>query len=840
MKLQAKILIVLAPFILVPLGALGWVAYTQQRDSIQQEALRQMETLIEQIERHIQARLDAARANVSVFSTSGVLKRYLLVDDEAQRYQLLQPGLLKLFASYQNAYPEYYEIRVLLPDGYEDTRSTTSPIANHTEEEGDTEHFRQMRESEQDVVIQLVHDTNVDAPALMASRRIRMVDTSVDPINATRKLRGYLVVTMSLDFLSDQAKSTRIGNSGHIFFSDEAGRVLFAPGHPRHGSAIPGTDMRRLLAGAHSGTLLTTEHLGGTYLLRGRQLHDNLYLFTALPEAELLASTNDLAVAAAALTLGTILITTSLLYVFLRSLLLTPLTKLGHAAREIGRGNLEIDLGFQRQDEIGALARSFEEMGRSLRGSHEQISYLAYHDSLTGLPNRRMFAELLKGAVAHARRHGEHLALLFLDVDDFKRVNDSLGHQVGDELLQEVADRFVQAVREYDCVSRGVPDEASNAVARLGGDEFIVLLPSLKRPLDAATVASRLLDAISHHLVVRGHEVHVNASIGITTYPQDGETASQLIKNADIAMYHAKAQGKNHYQFYTESMNIALVEHMALEGALRKAIARHELLLYYQPQVNAHTGAMVGVEALLRWRSPELGMVSPGAFIPLAEETGLIVPIGEWVLQEACRQNQAWQAVGLPPMPVSVNISNRQFSRPQFEETVKNALTASGLEPRYLDIELTETSIMDSPAQAAEILAGLKALGVQISMDDFGTGYSSLSALKRLPIDCLKIDQSFVHEITTDNDDAIIVSTIIAMSKSLNLKVIAEGVERPEQLEFLRENGCDLIQGYLFSKPVPADELTALLESPRLGYFQSATMTSGVEHRSGPRLGIVG
>jgi diguanylate cyclase (GGDEF)-like protein len=811
MKLRAKLSLLLLPSIALPLIVFGSIAHVEQRKSVVEESLRQLDTLVDQIARHVEARVEAARADMILFSNSRILKDYLLVEDEAQRYQLFQPGLLKLFASYQRANPEYEEIRVLLPDGYEDTRSTLTDIPNLTEDEGETGYFRVLARAEEDLVTQLVPAADDGEPALLLSHRIELVDGSIDPILAQPKLRGYLVVAMSLAFLREHVREAQIGHGGHIEVLAGDGRVLFCSDidHPHGPDPAPFFD--DLFASAEAESIRRVEHLDGMDLARGKKVHESIYLYAGLPEAELLASTRQIALVALLLTAGSIVLTAAILYSVLRSLVLGPLEQLGEATRQIGSGNLVTNVGIRRRDEIGALAASFEEMGRNLQQSHEQIAYLAYHDSLTGLPNRRMFFEELERSVVYAARHGNVVGLLFVDIDDFKRVNDVLGHQAGDDLLREIARRLSGVVRPYDTVSRGESREPRNAVARVGGDEFLILLPDLGEPLQAAGVAKRILEKLAAPIRVDAQAVHVKASVGITTYPQDGDTAEELIRNADIAMYHAKEGGKNLHRFYTAEMNTVMARRMEMENALRRALAGDELMLHYQPQVDAASGRIVATEALVRWRSPELGMVMPGIFIPLAEDSGLIGALGDWVLREACRQNKAWQDAGLPAVPVAVNISNRQFSEEGLERKVERVLADTGLAPRYLDLELTETSIMMEPDKAAATLVALKELGVTISMDDFGTGYSSLSALKRLPIDCLKIDQSFVRDIGPAGDDAAIVSTIIVMSKSLNLLVVAEGVEEEDQLAFLCEHGCDRIQGYLMSRPVPAPEMEALL-----------------------------
>jgi len=440
--------------------------------------------------------------------------------------------------------------------------------------------------------------------------------------------------------------------------------------------------------------------------------------------------------------------------------------------------------------------------------NEEQIRKLAYYDGLTLLPNRLLFTQKLETALNAARRQRRPLAMLFLDLDRFKQINDTLGHTLGDKLLQGVAERLGHCLRGSDTIARG---SSSDTVARLGGDEFIICLPEISRGEDAAKVASRILDSLKSPFRLDEHEVFATGSLGISLYPNDGETVEALLKNADAAMYHAKDSGRGNFQFYDESMNAKAMQRLSMENRLRKALERQELLLHFQPQVDMDTGRIIGVEALARWMNPDLGLVPPGSFIPLAEETGLILPIGEWVLRTACAQIREWQNKGHDSLRMAVNLSGRQFRQQEILQTVRDTVQAVGLDPRFLELEITETILLQDVEENVRILADLKALGVRISLDDFGTGYSALSYLKRFPIDILKIDRSFIRDISTDPDDGAITSAIIAMAKGLGIAPMAEGVETPEQRTFLYRRGCRLMQGFLFGKPMPPDQMEPLL-----------------------------
>ncbi len=435
------------------------------------------------------------------------------------------------------------------------------------------------------------------------------------------------------------------------------------------------------------------------------------------------------------------------------------------------------------------------------RAMTRKMTHLAQHDSLTDLPNRVLLNDRLREAIVLSRRHQRELSVLFLDLDRFKHINDSMGHVVGDRLLQSVARRLFACVR------------SSDTVGRQGGDEFVVLLWEVRRAEDAAIAAAKILEAVRKPHLIDEHELHVTASIGIVTYPEDGTDVETLMKKADLALYHAKATGRDSYQFFKPEMNARAIERQSLEDSLRYAIERQELVLHYQPKFNLATGGIIGAEALIRWRHPQRGLIPPGQFISIAEECGLIVPIGRWVLREACRQARAWQTAGLPPLCVAINVSAVELRAPGFVAGVRATLKETGLEPRYLELELTETLLIEDSRSVAEVLKELKDIGVLLALDDFGTGYSSLSQLKRFPIDALKIDQSFVRDLTTDEDDAGIVTAVIGMGKSLHMRVVAEGVETREQLQILQEHGCPQGQGYYFCRPLPAEEFRRLLEN---------------------------
>jgi diguanylate cyclase (GGDEF)-like protein len=566
------------------------------------------------------------------------------------------------------------------------------------------------------------------------------------------------------------------------------------------------------------------EHIGIVYLRSDiKAVHERLIWFLGIVAAVLLVS----------------LLVTIVLSTRLQRIITDPLLRLSAIARQIRTNkNYSLRVTGQGKDELGHLITDFNAMldeiqsrddelmehrskleervmqrtseleiaNARLAASKEQaeavakrMEYHAHHDALTGLPNRILLNDRITAELAHARRQHGMAALLYLDLDRFKIINDSLGHAVGDQLLRVIARRLGNCVREEDMV------------ARLGGDEFMVLLPRISGSSDAGRIARKIIDCLLDPISCNGHELHITTSVGISIYPYDGTDSETLIKHADISMYRAKELGRNKSVYFTAEMNAGSRKQLALETNLRQAVAKHQLKLHYQPKIDISRNTIVGVEALLRWEHPTMGTISPMEFIPVAEDSGLIIPIGEWVLNTAFTQLKKWHKAGYAYLTMAVNLSSAQLSWPGFEEVVEKTLQAANLDANMAELEVTENVTMENLESAIIVLEKLKSLGISIAMDDFGTGYSSLSHLRRLPVDVVKIDQSFVREIPDSHEDVLIAQAIIAMAHSLNLSLVVEGVENVRQLNFFRQQGCNIVQGFLFSKPVEPDGILRML-----------------------------
>ena len=804
MRLPTKILLLITPLVVVPILTIGIAAFGLIRDADFERAAGETATLAQQMELRLQATVSAARANLELFAQSSLLHRYIFAEEEDVRYLLLQPSLLRQFASYQRAYPEYFEIRLKDAIGEEDARVSLRPGAGSGGHAGTALVTEYLRTSPEAIHHQFLRDPYTGELILKAGKRLAFREPHLDPVTAPLQDRGYLLIHVSLTPIIAQAAQALRGSAGY-FITDRQGLVVFGGSVLEDYPALESWQVGSLLQGVAEGRAVTLPLGGQATVAHGLELDDQFLLFAAQSLSETQSSSRSLGIKVILVTLGAVLLATGVLFGVLRYLLVNPLNRLSLAARAIGSGDLDHPIGIASRDEVGLLANTFQDMCENLRESNRQISFLAYHDSLTGLPNRLMFREFVTQSIAHARRHGERLALLFLDIDDFKKINDSVGHPAGDELLQRFAKRLTICLRDEDMVSR-------YNMARLGGDEFLVMLTDIGRPYDLGRVASRVVSPFEEPVALADQEFLITASIGISVFPEDGDDCDTLIRNADAAMYHAKNLGKGDYQFFSHELNAAIVERVRTETRLRPALERGEFVLHYQPQVDLRTGEIVGLEALIRWNQPELGLVPPDQFIPLAEESGLIVPIGLWVVESVCAQIADWRERGLIPVPIAFNVSAAQINRPGLAEGIAAAMRTHHVEPEMLEVELTETAVMQAPDRAIATLNAIAELGLRISLDDFGTGYSSLSHLRRFAINQLKIDRSFVHDIGTDPDDAAIVTGVIALAQSLGLGVIAEGVESAEQKTFLLAHGCRLGQGYYFGHPQPAAGVEALLQ----------------------------
>jgi diguanylate cyclase (GGDEF)-like protein len=813
-KLRTKFLLLLGPLLGASLVAVGVLGYNALRRTSEENTFEQMRHVVDQVSGVVNTLVRTATANAELFSHHLIVEQYVLSSPE-ERYALLQRPLLRTFRAFQAAYPEYYELRIILPDGTEDARWTHEPIANATEDESGQPLFLRLQESQ--AATALIERNADDGRMVLHVATPLMLREAGAPATSEPLLHGYLAMTVTLDSLSAALGTTRITPTHMSFVTDVEGRVLLESQPGRLGADLPPDLFAKLRAGADGGRLVEADLAGERHYFRGAQAQPGVFLFTALPRAELLASSDRLRERVTPIVLGAIAITLGLLFIAFHRLVVAPLRALEIVVQRIGEGDLNVSVEGHSQDEIGELARAFGEMSRNLGESHEQIRQLAYHDGLTGLPNRRSFNEQLEKAVSYARRHEETFAVLFVDFDNFKRINDTVGHQAADALLRQLSEALGEIIRGDDVLALSRHAETESVVSRVGGDEFVVLLPHTRDRFSPGIVARRILEQLGNPIRVADQELFVTASIGIATFPEDGETGDVLVRNADTAMYHAKQQGKASYQYYSHAMNVASVKRLTLETALRRALEQERLELHYQPVVDLTTRRIVGAEALLRWNDPQLGYISPATFIPLAEESGLILPIGEWVIQRGCQQAQQWRRDGLPEIPVSVNVSAVQFSRQNLCGLVTRALDSSGLHPALLGIEITESALMSVRERAVELLEQLRALGVRLALDDFGTGYSSLSYLRRFPISTLKIDRSFVSEIPANSHTASITEAIISMAHVLGLRVVAEGVEQGPQIDLLEGWGCDAVQGFYYSAAVPAAKFAEMLASTHLG-----------------------
>jgi diguanylate cyclase (GGDEF)-like protein len=752
---------------------------------------------------------DQMAATVGYAATDIDRKIQLRVDILKELAQSITPAMLADPVKLQRLLEQRSTFKALFPTGVFVANRQGRNIAEYPPLEGRLGGFVGDFAYFQEVIAK--GEIAISKPLLGRFSRQPVVTVGVPLLDASRATAGVLVGPM---YLSDQnlfgqLEQTKLGKSGFFLVASPRDRLFVsASDKKRIMQAMPAKGVNpmfdRRVEEGFEGPGVTTNSLGIEALSLSRNMKSTgWFVLAAVPTEEAFAPIvtlkRQIYLAALLMTLVMIAI---LRFVLARQL--APLVDAGvRMRRMIESKEAFAPIPVKRKDEIGELVENFNQLVLWRKVAEHQMEFLAHHDALTGLPNRLLVQDRFEQAKAYADRAKSKVALLFLDLDNFKTINDSLGHTVGDSLLKQIASRLGECVRDTDTISRQ------------GGDEFLIVLPDLHDADAAAPVLVKVMERLQQPFHAEGHELATSVSIGIAIYPDDGAGFDTLLKTADMAMYRAKDAGRNTYCFFDEQMNVEAVENLAMRNGLKRAVARGEFVLHYQPKINLSTEVVVGAEALIRWNHPEFGLIPPARFIPIAEESGLIVPIGEWVMREACRQAMAWRRAGLPGLTMAVNLSAAQFKRGDLEQSVINALEETGFDPNDLELELTESILIHNTENVLATVKRLKLMGLKLSIDDFGTGYSSLSYLKRFAVDKLKIDQSFIRDLATDPDDAAIVRAIIEMAHSLNLTTIAEGVENESMLAQLRIFHCDEVQGYLFARPMPAEEFKRYLSEKR-------------------------
>jgi diguanylate cyclase (GGDEF)-like protein len=810
--LRSKLLLISLLLGLVPLALTCAGAYWYFENKLSKEAFHYQRDMLNQLEINASSEIRSLEEMMRQLAADGVLGKYFETESELRPY-LMQPAVLRLFAGYGRLNSHVKAVALYDVDGKVDTYYSLE---------------RRILSGDQGAEIISVHEelpgavhVTVEAASEGAWQE-DMVRATIPVVRSKRSRKtlksedrtfGYLAVWHSLAPWQDMLKQTKMGNT-QFFFVDDFGRVFIG------GSTLPfeslDVEAMKALAVSDEGypELYLNDH-GHTQVLSMRLLVEGMWLGALIDRDAIVRDARNFLWVMLPALLVVLLVTGLIFYLQVIRLLIQPVEHLTNATRKIARGNYKQKLNINSKDELGELALAFQHMGDQLEESSKRIRELAFFDPLTSLPNRATLKNSLVAAIKKARRSHTKLAVLFIDLDDFKKVNDSFGHAAGDELLMQVAKRLQASVRQDEMLA-GVDGELGHdsLVSRRGGDEFNAIVTGVRRVHEVAVVAERIIENVIQPVQLMGAEVSVSASVGVAIYPDDGESADVLLRNADLAMYEAKAQGKNNYHVFTEAINQQVHERLNLEHAIHDGLRKGEFELYYQPKINLQNMQVVGLEALIRWNHPQRGLVSPAEFIPLAEESSLIFDIGNWVLGEALNQLQMWGDRVPPGVRVAINISPRQLAQETIAEQIVEMAGHFEVPLNRLDVEVTETSLLHDEAAASKQLQALRSRGVSISLDDFGTGYSSLTFLRRLPIDVVKIDRSFVAQLATEGDDQAIVKSLMEMCRRLKLRIVAEGIETADQLSFLVANDCHEAQGYLFSKPMPADKVVAFLRQP--------------------------
>ena len=803
MKLKNKLLGVLIPLILIPILIVGTIAYSYLQSTALTSASAQINSLSKQLEISVRTQIENTEDSLISLSKNILVKEYFTADQDS-RYSLLQKPLSRLLKKHQITYPDQYEIRILLPDGYEDLRVTNQPDKNYTDNESQSEFFQKLAPVNGSSQYFFYTNKDNNSSSILIVKPIFLNNEKTDSYGTEAKFRGYLALTVSPKFITESFSSLQPEFSINLVVSDDSNTSYLTTDSNLSIQSIINDDEK-----FSDDKVNFIIHQNKNYLVSSNSALKGIKFYIFSSTEQFFQSANKLWKTTMILSAIVILIAAIILYVVITRMIILPLETLTIAAQKISQGKVNTLPAITKKDEIGNLFREFSQMSQNLKTSTEQIEELAYFDNLTGLPNKVTFFETIIRLIDRSEKSKQKLAVIFFDLDNFKNINDGLGHQTGDLLLMQVGSRLKNCLRENDLISNltEVSDlHGSQLISRMGGDEFSLILSDLANADEAKKVASRILTQLARPFLLDGHEIFIGASIGLALYPDNGITPEILLKHADIAMYEAKAKGKNNFQFFEEKMTEGLEKRISLEAAIRTALENNEFSLHYQPKVCIDDTSRMEFEALLRWITPDKGFISPAEFIPVAEESGLIIQLGDWVLDEACRQTRVWIDQGHTGVRTSVNFSSVQINYGNPSSLVKGALQKHNLNPSNLELEITESGLMQNERTAIAYLNSIKELGVHIALDDFGTGYSSLAYLQRFPIDTLKIDRAFIKDMEHNVDSQHVLDAIIFLADKLNLETVAEGVETKEQLAIIQDKGCGIVQGYYFSKPLPADE----------------------------------
>ncbi|MCP5160446.1 MAG: EAL domain-containing protein [Hahellaceae bacterium] len=810
MKLRSKILLLLLPTSVLPLILLGGFAYVYINTHSYRATTSQMDTAMEQVAGNLKSQIDSTKGNIELLSASELFRRYMTADD-LTRYQLIHRPLINQFRDYQHANKDIYDIRIFLPNGDEDLKVLSGIERSDHDRAG---FLKRLFDGELETLGELskagLPEGGVGLDYVMA-KMIKLRKTDSESLSVKPSPRGYFLIAFALDKVVESMTDAAKGQKGVFYLTNQTGEVFYSTDE----KFFDNSKMALQSIVSQRVSSIRLQDVNNQSVYAGfKRITDKVFLVGIVPQAVVESTAKELGGYFIWIVFIAVICATLIIFQQVNALLINPINHLRRMVARFKEGHLEQDVKLLGNDELSELANDFREMSGSLAKSTEKVNALAYYDTLTGLPNRETFNICLDKSLKSCERSNKVLALLFIDLDNFKYVNDVFGHQAGDDLLKEAARRLESSLRNADVLSRQLEDfedgsEASGMVVRLGGDEFTVLLTDLRQAHQASLVAQRIIDVISAPFMVMNREVNVGASVGIAMYPVDGKNSENLVKSADLAMYEAKQKGKNNYQFFTKALNSAVARRIEIEGELRKALKLNQFYLEYQPKVDLRSGKVTGVEALIRWRHPEKGVIPPIQFIPVAEDCGLINELGRYTLMEACHQLRSWANIPyFSDLTVAVNISGQHLALGDPLKDLQDAVSQYQINPEKIEIEITESILLKDEDRSIEILKALRKLGIKIALDDFGTGYSSLAYLRKFPIDVIKIDRGFVLEMEQDEQSVFIVKAIVDLARAMSLKVVVEGLETSGQVQVVQRLGCDLGHGYFFSRPVKQSEVS--------------------------------